>query len=240
MKNCLTSDLCSLTADPSRPSVLAPPPRQRLYDQALKRGFDDLCARLPSPERCRSLGVTMTAGTVRLPVLSRRLCIDLEQRRVLVDESGPVRSMWAVLAVHYLCADNLAPDPRAVSFSYFQDCRNYLSVFGKRITERFLATSGRTAQQFAQVAESCGGVKVPGSGTGYRFDILPRVPVTIVRYEGDDEIRPGASVIYRADAEHLLPAEDRVVAAELLLDALSGKPMTENGGPHDGLGVMHE
>jgi hypothetical protein len=89
------------------------------------------------------------------------------------------------------------------------------------------------AAPFAQVAAQCGGVKVPGSGTGYRFDIFPRVPVTIIRYDGDDEIRPGASVLYRADAERLLPAEDRVVAAELLLDALAGKPMRENGGSND-------
>ena len=30
----------------------------------------------------------------------------------------------------------------------------------------------------------------------------------------------------------LLPAEDRVVAAELLLDLLSGKPVSEIGVPH--------
>ncbi|MCX6995600.1 MAG: DUF3786 domain-containing protein [Kiritimatiellaeota bacterium] len=80
---------------------------------------------------------------------------------------------------------------------------------------------------FAQAGAQFGGTHVPGRGTGYRFDIFPRLPVTLIRYEGDDEVGPGASVIYRADAERLLPAEDRVVAAELLLDALAGKPMSE-------------
>jgi hypothetical protein len=65
---------------------------------------------------------------------------------------------------------------------------------------------------------------------GYRFDVFPRVPITIVRYEGDEEVAAGASIVYRADAGQLLPAEDRVVAAELLLDALAGKPVTESGG----------
>ncbi|MCX6995601.1 MAG: hypothetical protein NTV49_00590 [Kiritimatiellaeota bacterium] len=100
----------------SRAPGLAPPPRQRPYDQALQRGFDALRERRLDPERLRSLGATLTAGTLRLPVLHRRLCLDLEQRRVLVADAGPARAAWAVLAVHYLCADNLAPDPRAVSF----------------------------------------------------------------------------------------------------------------------------
>jgi len=68
---------------------------------------------------------------------------------------------------------------------------------------------------------------IPGGMTGYRFEVFPRVPITIVRYEGDDELGPGAGVIYRMDAEHLLPAEDRVVIAELLLDVLSGRSIEQ-------------
>lgn len=216
----------------SQGSVRSAPPRQRPYEDAIQRGFEDLCSRVPSPDQLLFLGATRTADTIRLPALNRHLCVDLEKRQVRVDAGGSAHSSWAVLAIHYLCADNPVPDARPVSFSYFHDCSSYLSVFGKRITERFLATSGRTALQFALAGEQIGGTRVTGSGTGYRFDLLPCVPITLIRYEGDDEVGPGASVIYRADAEHLLPAEDRVVAAELLLDALSGKPMIENGGSH--------
>ena len=216
---------------PASAGAAPAPPRQRPYDQALRRGFDVLCAAPPTSDRLASLGVTLTAHTIRLPVMNRELHIDLDQRGVRVDETRLARSAWAVLAVHYLCAAHLTPDPRPVSFSCFQDCRSYLSVFGKRIIERFPATSGRSAQQFAQRGEQCGGTRVAGSGIGYRFDLFPRVPITLVRYEGDDEVSPGASVIYRADVERLLPAEDRVVAVELLLDHLSGKPMSEIGGP---------
>lgn len=60
-----------------------------------------------------------------------------------------------------------------------------------------------------------------------RFAVFPRVPIAFFRFEGDTELAAGASVVYQADAEFLLPAEDRVVAAELLLDALAGKPLAE-------------
>lgn len=202
-------------------------PPQRPYDQALQKGLVALKSRLPTPEKLRALGVTMAAGRIWIPSLNRHLVVDLDQKRVLVDDSEPARPTWAVLAVHYACADAVAPDPRAVSFSYFKDCHNYLDVFGKRITARFLATSGRSSEQFSRLGEQFGGTRVPGSGTGYRFTLFPRVPITIVRYEGDSEVSAGASIIYQADIEHLLPAEDRVVAAELLLDILAGKPMTE-------------
>jgi hypothetical protein len=205
-------------------------PTQRPYDQALEKGLVRLSSRWPSPEKCEALGLTVTADQIRVPVLGRMVTVDPASRGVWIGAAERVRSVWAVLVVHYLCAENVVPDFREVSFSYFQDCRDYLSVFGKRITARFLATSGRSSVGFAQLAEKCGGVRVPGPGTGYRFDVFPRVPITIVRYEGDEEVAAGASIVYRADAGQLLPAEDRVVAAELLLDALAGKPVTESGG----------
>ena len=205
-------------------------PQQRPYDQALQRGLGTLCSRVPSPERLQSLGATRRAGTICLPALNRHLCVDLDQRCVRIEGAGTARSEWAVLAVHYLCAENLAPATHEVSFSFFQDCQSYLSVFGKRITARFLATAGRTPEGFIQLGEIIGGTRIPGAGIAYRFNLLPRVPITLIRYEGDAEIPAGASILYRADAERLLPAEDRVVAAELLLDTLAGKTMTKKEG----------
>jgi hypothetical protein len=195
--------------------------------------MDVLSSRPVSRDRLSQLGADLTGHAIHLQVLNQSLRVDLDLRRVSIEGSGTARAAWAVLVVHYLCADDLTPDLREVSFSDFHDGRSYLSVFTKRITGRFLATVGRSALQFERAAVGAGGVRVSGSGLGYCFRVLPRVPITLIRYEGDDEVTPGASIIYRADAEHLLPAEDRVVAAEVLLDTLSGKPLSECGGPSE-------
>jgi hypothetical protein len=193
-----------------------------------------LSACADGPEAWESLGATPTPRGILLPALDRTLRVDLERREVFVDQrggevSGRARSAWGVLALHYLCARDRATDARRVSFAHFSDSRGYLSVFGKRIVDRFLATTGRTAAPFEQSSERLGGRRLDAPGVGYVFDLFPRLPISLIRHEGDDEIGPGAVVLYRADAERLLPAEDRVVAAELLLDALQGKPMTEGG-----------
>jgi hypothetical protein len=214
------------------PHNFAAPRPQRPYDLALRIGFETLAMQPPTAPGLADLGAVMEGDVIGVPALNRRLAIDLGRREARVDGAGLAKAVWAVLAVHYLCSTEAARDAREVSFSCFHDCRNYLSVFGKRIVARFLATTGRTARQFALAGERIGGVLLPGPGLCYRFDVLPRVPIVIARYEGDSEVTPGASVIYRADAERLLPPEDRVVAAELLLDALAGKSMSEEGGSY--------
>jgi hypothetical protein len=209
------------------------PPRQHPHELAFELGFESLVSSRPSEETLHALGAVRQAELIRLPALNRQLLVDTGAREVNVEHAGPARRAWAILALHHLCAADVSPDARQVSLGHFPDCRGYLDVFAKRIIGRFLGTAGRTAEEFAQRSEQLGATRVPSTGLCYRFDVFPRLPIMIVRYEGDDELGPGAGVIYRADAEHLLPAEDRVVAAELLLDALAGKSIEQDPGASD-------
>ena len=218
----------ALAATPGQSSDI--PPRQNPYEHALQVGFDTLLALPLSEDRLRSLGASLDSHTICVPALNRKLLVDLATRDVSVEGYGRARRAWAVLCVHYLCAADVSPDTREVAFGHFSDCRSYLDVFRKRIVERFLATTGRTAEQFAELSERLGGKRLPGPGLRYGFDALPRVPIIIVRHDGDDELGPDANVIYRTDVERLLPPEDRVVAAELLLNALAGKTIEEPAG----------
>ena len=207
-------------------------PPQRPYEQALERGFRALRARVP-PAGLDALGAEAGEGVIRVKALNHVLTVNLDRDGVTVDgDSVRARNAWAVLALHYLCAADAPRDTRPVSFGDFPDGLSYTSVFMQRIVGRFLATSGQSAERFIAAAERNGGMRLPGREVGYRFTVLPRVPIAFFRYEGDTEVTAGASVVYQADVGALLPAEDRVVAAEVLLDALVGKPMTEPGGQH--------
>ena len=203
------------------------PPRQQPYKQAIVLGFDALLALDISSERLDALGVTRNLDVIRIAVLNRFILVDLARREITIEGAGKAKHTWALLTLHYLCAEDMSVDLREVSLNHFADCRSYYSVFSKRILGRFLATAGRTQGIFEQASENLNAERVPSTGVYYRFKVLPRVPLSIVRYEGDDEFEPSANVIYRADAGTLLPAEDRIVVAEALLDALSGKPMEE-------------
>jgi hypothetical protein len=213
------------------------PPPQHPYEQAFELGFESLLSRRPADDFLNAVGAQRRGNAIRLPALDRHLLVDTDLREVLVEGAGRARLAWAILALHHLCAEDASLDTREVSLAHFPDCRGYLSVFNNRIVRRFLATSGKDPEVFSERAERIGGVRLCAVGAksgaqvaaavGYRFDVFPRVPIVIVRYAGDDELGPGASVVYRADAYRLLPAEDRIVAAELVLDALSGRSMEE-------------
>jgi len=206
------------------------PPRQRPYELAISIGFDALLAYEQTPERLATLGASRQDAVIRLPALDQHLLIDTAERAVRVEGHGEARHHWALLALHYLSAGDLTEDPRKVTLAHFPDARGYLSVYNKRIIGRFLGTVGRTDAGFRQAAERVGATPIAWSGACYRFDVFPRLPITFIRYDGDEESPPGANIVYRADAGRLLPAEDRIVVAEVIIEILSGKPLYEGTG----------
>lgn len=212
------------------------PPRQRPYEQALCLAFERLQRERPSDAKLRALGAVRQEGLIRIPALADSLLIDLDDQdvRVAGGNSGarhrPAGPAWALMALHHLCAADLSVDSREVSLSEFTDCLGYVGVFARRVVGRFLATIGRTREQFETASLRIGGRHIAGPGVAFAFDVLPRVPILVVWHAGDEDLGAGANVIYHADAAHLLPAEDRIVAAELVIDVLNGKPLAENGG----------
>lgn len=218
----------------ARRKVLTPPPKQNPYGRAYELGFDALTALPLTAERQCALGVTVEGGAIYVPVFHHRLRVVPVEREVYLDTGGRVKRAWGLLALHYLSARELTLDTREVSLAHFDDCRGYLSVFNKRIISRFLATTGRSAAMFIERSEALRGTRRPGPGIGYRFSALPRIPITVIRHDDDEEFGADATVIYQADIAHLLPAEDRVVVVELLLEALGGKPIEEISGGTDG------
>ena len=203
----------------------SPPPRQRPYDAAIKVAYASLRERDMTMDRMCRLGALLCEDGIQLPALHRQLLVRLDRDEVLVESCGPARYDWTLLALHYLSALDLSEDAREVTLSHFADARGYLAAYDRRIIKRFLTTVGATDEEFRQRAAQLHATEIPWNGTCFRFTIFPRLPLTVIRYEGDEEYPPGANIIYRADAQYLLPAEDRIVAAEMLINTLSGVPM---------------
>lgn len=187
--------------------------------------FDRLLARSPDEDQLAVLGAECNGGRIRVPSFGKQLLIDPDVRNVVVEGGGEAQDFWALLTLHYLVPAGLDFDAREVSLRHFPDCLGYLPAFEQQVLARFLATVGRSADTFIAASERAGGIRQPGSGVRFEFSVLPRVPLVIVRHDGDDEFDAAANVLYRADARHLLAAEDRIVAAELVFAMLTGNSL---------------
>ena len=66
-----------------------------------------------------------------------------------------------------------------------------------------------------------GAEKAEWGDEGFLYRVFPLLPVVIAWYEGEAELPPGASFMFPDSAQSLLPLEDIIVIAGLVVGRLS-------------------
>ncbi len=127
-------------------------------------------------------------------------------------EAVPVAAK--VVLLHYLLTASGQPlAGQLISFKEIPGGMIYLQPFNGRVLGGFKAIFGKNAGLLSKVGEKLGGHIAKYGDTAVTLDILPRVPVTYVIWEGDEEFPANATVLFDATAQYYLPTEDLVVAA---------------------------
>jgi hypothetical protein len=126
-----------------------------------------------------------------------------------------------ILLLHYLfTSDGIARRGQWVSFREIPDGRNYYPAFRGGSEERLLERFGSDVVAFKAAAEALGGQPLALADYAYAFDVLPRLPMAVLLWEGDDEFRPEVHILLDSTAANYLPTEDLAVIARYLVVCL--------------------
>ena len=197
--------------------------KQTNYRQALARGFELLRGR--DAESTKKLGAALAgSGRLELPVLEGAFLVDAEAGICQTTGGEELRIEWQILAVHYLGAEIPGRElSRWVSFPELAaEARAYESAYRGRVLGRLTATAGRDRETFTKACRRLGGEPVDGPGDeGFEFRVFPNVPVRLAWYAGDDELPPGAAMVYGDNVTDFLPVEDVIVLSERLVARLA-------------------
>ena len=96
----------------------------------------------------------------------------------------------------------------------------YIKPFTGRALTRAAFTFGTRLDAFRTACEKMGAAKVDHGDAGYQFDFIGNYKVQMLVWEGDDEFPPNAQILYSDNFAEGFTAEDRVVAADILIAAI--------------------
>ena len=184
---------------------------QALFRQA---DPDEIIARLPFVRRQGS------ALTVRLLGKACRI-----ENGAVTGESGeiPPKQVQTFLLRFLLEGKN---EPFPGEWKTFRELpwgTVYLAPYTGRILRRAAFAFGNRLEEFRAAAERLGGLPIETGDAGYQFDLIGDYRLRLLIWEGDEEFPPSAQLLYSANFGPGFAAEDRVVAGELLIDALRQK-----------------
>ena len=100
----------------------------------------------------------------------------------------------------------------------------YFLPFSGRILKRAAFTFGNCPEKFMAASEKLGGLQVShGSALTYEFRLLSQYRLRLQIWSGDEEFPPNAQVLYSDNFQSGFTAEDRVVAAEILIGMIKSQ-----------------
>jgi len=140
-----------------------------------------------------------------------------------LEDSREVSLPEKIILCHYLLgSDGSRLTNNLINFRQIPDGHFYFSAFQKRATEPLLMTFGNAPETLLQCGEKIGAVVAQYGDFSITVPALPKIPITLVLWKGDDEFPPEASILFDETIMKYLPVEDVAVISGMTVYKLMG------------------
>jgi hypothetical protein len=169
------------------------------------------------------------ANSLLIRFLNRDVLIsspDMELSYPGSEKEVPIQDQ--VLLLHYLKGTLSAGEGDNandwVSFQDLPDGRFYMDAFLKRAKVPLVNAFGANPKRLIELASEVYGASPAEFGDfSVKIKALPRVPVVLVLWEGDDEFPPEGNILFDRGISGILPAEDAAWLAGAVVYPLVAK-----------------
>jgi hypothetical protein len=203
----------------------------RRFQAALERAQTEWA--VADPQIAAALtGCTRTSEGVLVPFFgSQHTVIHPKGEALRPDSRAAHPSVSIVLLHHLLHADGTRPAEQWIAFRELPDGLFYSQAFAGHAEAELAARFRQDMDGFRTACGTLGGRPLDLADAAYRFEALPRLPVAVLVWAGDDEFPGQTRILFDANAGRQLPTEDLSGIGEWLAHRLvrqAGKPPAES------------
>jgi hypothetical protein len=114
-----------------------------------------------------------------------------------------------ILILHYMLAvSSRSLTGRWISYREIPGASFYFSVFVKRAIDPLKNVFGQNVSGLVKAASQLNGNPIEPGDAGFEFDILPKVPLQLIFYAGDEEFPAEANILFDQAIGEILSPED--------------------------------
>lgn len=129
----------------------------------------------------------------------------------------------ALLLFYLSGSDGTEPTGRLISFAELPDARFYVQAFRGYTGAALVRAFGDDPSALGDAVARVGGVALDGmADRAWSIEALPRVPVTLVWWDADDEFDARAEILFDSTASHHLTTDGCAVLGSWLTAMLRG------------------
>jgi hypothetical protein len=198
-------------------------PREQDYKTSYLLASKDLQSRDPEEVSLKSGALFQrdldNSQTIRLPFLGRECIVTVPTVEVSYAQSEEEVPIWAkIVILHYLnTASGVPLSEKPVTFKEIPSGAFYLSAFDRRTKNSLVEVFGPQPERLLEASSQYGGKASDLGDHSVTILALPRVPITLVLWRGDDEFSPDGNVLFDETISRYLPTEDIAVLSQMLI-----------------------
>jgi len=122
-----------------------------------------------------------------------------------------------VLILHYLTQAKGTPrSSRVIAYKELPEGANYFQTFSKRAIKPLVDHFGQEPQRLLNIAGILGGYRADYGDTSVTINAFPRVSITFVLWQGDEEFPPEGNILFDSVISDYLATEDITVLCEVI------------------------
>ena len=180
------------------------PPLQESYKLAFEIAAEKLKG-ADLAQVCSKSGAELEQGALKIRFLNQTVHIHLPQ--LTFQPELPL--IERVIILRYLVNASGVPQAgRWISFSDLPGGGPYLPAFRKRVIEPLLRRFSEAGDEMRESASALGGEEFGYGDVGVVFQVLPKVRMAFVLWEGDEELPPNANVLLDESVKGYLSSDD--------------------------------
>ena len=169
--------------------------------------------------------VPFADGQFSLTLLGRPVTVSWpEMVSRFADDGTETASNTRILLARLILEGALtAPGGRLLAYTDMPWGNVYAQQFRGRCILRLAGTYGSSLPAFDEAAARVAGVPAESGDRSYDLPFLPGLTVRLILWEGDEEFRPTAQILFSDNFSSAFGAEDIAVVGDVLLNAMKGR-----------------
>lgn len=162
-------------------------------------------------------------GDLRLTFFWRDYLVQPPEFNVRKADSGEEPSSFtqSLMLTYLVTADGTTPSKRWIAFRELPDGMFYAAAFSGYAEQRLVRQLGDEGLEgFRERAERLSEESVEIGDAGYAFRVLPRISLTAVYWQGDEDFPSRTSILFEDTASHYMPTDGLAILGSHLVNAL--------------------
>jgi len=192
--------------------------QEEAFELAYKLACEQLARIDDIEEQCRNHGARLDFNRIIIEYLNRSYLITLRDTEIsLIGSAEQVPLKDKILILHYLTSTKSTPaGNKLITFKQLPGVASYFPVFFQRAIKPLLNRFGKEPQLLVASAAKLGGHRANYGDVSVTINAFPRVPITFVLWQGDEEFAPNGSIMFESTICDYLSSEDITILCETI------------------------